>query len=219
MEATVYEIIDNKPVKYSFAQLRQDPVSGDMVRLPRNIATRWNNGELAAWGLYRPVDERKEQEGFEVIDEEIAVEGGRVVRRNVFKAINPDDLLKEAKAKVLKWIDSLLVKVTGDVPHHEKLAWAEKNKSARAMKAGKAEPSQEVMLQSEAMQTGETIESLTDTIIAKADSYIQIIGITSGMRRSLFKKLEAADPKDYDKILTTAIATAEKQLASLREDA
>lgn len=91
METALYEIIDGKAKSFDFKQLRKDPSSGNMVRLPRVIAKKWSDEDLALWGAYRPVDERVEPDPktFDVVDEEIVVEENptRVVKRYVLEPV------------------------------------------------------------------------------------------------------------------------------------
>ena len=126
----------------------------------------------------------------------------------------------DAKRRVAARADAIAELITGTVPLSERLSWPTKDVAARAVLAGTATPSQQVILAAEAQVSGESIADLAASIVANADAYMAASGMIAGQRRKTMAAIDAlTDPAtitaDLAAIFTTAEAEAQALLASL----
>ena len=73
--------------------------------------------------------------------------------------------------------------LTGDHSIEERDTWVVKQTAAQAFKEGNATLTQQGMLDAEATERGMTLEELADLILARADQYMQIIGVAAAARQ------------------------------------
>ena len=127
----------------------------------------------------------------------------------------------EAKAAMIAFIDRFTLSVTGPVPQDEKLSWDAKEQAAEAIIAETATAKQTKLIQDEADITGETAETLSATIVAKATAYRSVVSRVAGLRRATEAAIDAEaakttpDPFQYEIILENAQTTAATMAADL----
>ena len=127
--------------------------------------------------------------------------------------------IDEAIAVTNAWIDEFTAPLTAFAPEQEQKSWPVKTAAAMAYKANTATPAQLKMLGAEAAITGETLNQLTDIILANAEQLEQVSAIVAGLRRSITAGLRAADdPSQYHDILQAGIASAIQKAAELGLD-
>ncbi|MCA0905131.1 hypothetical protein LCM27_01825 [Ruegeria marisrubri] len=127
--------------------------------------------------------------------------------------------LTAARAAMVAWIDGFLAKITGMVPQYERESWPTKAAAARAFTAGNARPDQVNMINNEAQTSGRTAAAVAAIIVARADTYQEIISKAAGLRVSLDQQLEAeADPLNYETILLNGQGQAKAMAKALGFD-
>lgn len=117
--------------------------------------------------------------------------------------------VRAAQLEAVRWIDTFLAGIVGNVPADEKLAWPQKEAAAQAVADGVASPAQEALIADEALITGETLADLADLILTKATIFRAVVSRVSGLRRKIEAALEAEpDPFKYEQILEDGRAVA-----------
>ena len=86
--------------------------------------------------------------------------------------------------------------ITGPVPQAERDSWPTKAAAALAVLDGTASISQTDMLGAERALTGETLEGLATSILAKADAYSAFAAFLAGLRRPNSTAIAAATTPD-----------------------
>lgn len=95
--------------------------------------------------------------------------------------------------EVNAYFNNLLEQVTVTYPTAEVTSWAKQETDARTYKStGKSSP----LLDNLAEQRGETVDSLCDKIIEKADAYAAVVGNILGKRQNVEKRIQAARTLD-----------------------
>ncbi len=123
----------------------------------------------------------------------------------------PEDRQK-AKADIAMLADQAATKIIGVVPEAERASWPAKEAAARAHVSGSADAGQTAMLEVEAALTGETVDVLAATIIARADAYKALAGQLTGIRRAAEAAIDAAADADA---IEAAVAAARQQIETL----
>jgi hypothetical protein len=93
-------------------------------------------------------------------------------------------------------IDAVVAPLEAAVPRGEIASWGTKEASARAFQAGTAAAQDEALLRSEADITGESLGSLAERIVAKADTYRVRAGQIAGFRQKYGNQIAAAKTVD-----------------------
>jgi hypothetical protein len=93
-------------------------------------------------------------------------------------------------------IDAVVAPLEAAVPRGEIASWGTKEASARAFLAGAAAAQDEALLRSEADITGESLGSLAERIVAKADTYRVRAGQIAGFRQKYGNQIAAAKTVD-----------------------
>lgn len=122
----------------------------------------------------------------------------------------------EATAAVLLAIAMVEEALTAGVPLSEKLSWSAKESAARNLLAGTSAPKDMELLAGETTITGETVEDLARSVVARADQYRFAVSRLAGIRRaataSIASARSAAD-------LEQAVALAQAQCGAIIEAA
>jgi len=122
-----------------------------------------------------------------------------------------------AKRRVVVEADKLADLITGQVPRGERDAWSSKAQAARDYQDGVAKAWQTAMLQTEADLRGETVDVLTDKIIAAASTYETISAQIAAQRSSAFTAIDAAmSPAEIEATLAAAQTAAFQILAAVQ---
>lgn len=108
--------------------------------------------------------------------------------------------LEASRMNALAEVDQVhagqLRQLTGNATIEERDTWAPKANAARALLAGAADEAQAAMLGLEAAQRGLSAEELTQTILARAAAFEQLIGVASAIRtkaRAAFTSAETLE--------------------------
>ena len=124
----------------------------------------------------------------------------------------------EQRAEALARIDReharYLARLTGGATQEERDTWAPKETAARAVLDGTARPAQATMLAEEAAAKDTTSEELAARIVAKSDSFHELVGRASAMRaRAEAAILQATAPDVPDDQVAARVAAAFETLA------
>lgn len=146
-------------------------------------------------------------------------DGNKIFVDSVPEDVRVYDNIEQAIAATNAWIDEFTAPLTAFAPEQEQKSWPVKTAAAMAYKAGNATSAQLKMLGAEATITGETLDQLTDVILANAERLEQVSAIVAGLRRSITAGLRAADdPSQYHDILQDGNASAMQKAAELDLD-
>src|SRR3954469_21875035 len=114
--------------------------------------------------------------------------------------VNDDVALNQIKDEgyraLAMGIDAVVAPLEAAVPRGEIASWGTKEASARAFLAGTAAAQDEALLRSEADITGESLGSLAERIVAKADTYRIRAGQIAGFRQKYGNQIAAAKTVD-----------------------
>lgn len=122
----------------------------------------------------------------------------------------------EATAAVLLAIAMVEEALTAGVPLSEKLSWSAKESAARNLLAGTSAPKDMELLAGEATITGETVEDLALSVVARADQYRFAVSRLAGIRRAATASIAAAKGTAD---LEQAVALAQAQCGAIIEAA
>jgi hypothetical protein len=103
-------------------------------------------------------------------------------------------------------IDAVVAPLEAAVPRGEIASWGTKEASARAFQAGTAAAQDETLLRSEADITGESLGSLAERIVAKADTYRVRAGQIAGFRQKYGNQIAAAKTVDEVRAILAEVA-------------
>lgn len=121
--------------------------------------------------------------------------------------------LADAQEGLALWFEAEAARITGPVALAEKLSWTAKESAARAWQAARATPAEEDLLLGEATVTGESLENLTQSILATADAFRGQIAVLTGLRRNASLALrQAATPEEIGAVLASVRLKAQALL-------
>lgn len=107
-----------------------------------------------------------------------------------------------ARAQVIAAIDAASERITGRVPLTEMLSWATKEQAARSWVEGRALPEEALMIEGEALVTGEPPDGLAERILRNADVYRSAVAALTGLRRSAETAIALAhSPEEVAQVL------------------
>ncbi|WP_224825762.1 hypothetical protein [Cognatishimia sp. MH4019] len=134
-----------------------------------------------------------------------------------------ESLQKAAFARLDQEHANYLVALTGGATVAERDTWKVKEEAARAFEVGTATPGQAAMLAAEAEGAGITKAALAANIIAKADAFLELIGIAAGLRArgrsAIVVATDEAVPLDQveDQIAATFTQLAQEVQAAITQ--
>lgn len=130
---------------------------------------------------------------------------------------NLDEIRERARRTVAQEIDKVGLLITGTFyPDVERQSWAQKHNTAVKYLAEPISLSQTelTMLSAEANQTGETLELISQKILARAEAFMIAVGTLTGIRRVAQDAiLEADDAAEVKSAIDTAKMSIDDLLA------
>lgn len=140
--------------------------------------------------------------------------------RLVTETTRRDGLRADAMRQVDVEHADLLRRLTGNATIEERDTWTVKEAAARAQLDGTATDSQQQMLAMEAEGRQQSVNALASIIVAKADQFRVLVGLTSKLRAAARAGVEAAtDAGVLIADVPVALAAAEAQRAADRQAA
>jgi hypothetical protein len=116
-------------------------------------------------------------------------------------------------AALVAWSQDVTAAITGPVPLAEMLSWTAKETAARAVLAGRADPSESRLIGIEATVSKADPADLATRIVANADAYRDAIATLTALRLEAVKVGQLAETPEA---VWAAVAAAKAAWASLR---
>ena len=121
-----------------------------------------------------------------------------------------------ARAQVVAYAQAAGAALTAGYPPAEMQGWPVKEAAARAYLSKAATVHDLAMLRAEADITGETLDALCPSVVAKADRFRVAVGQIAGVRRATVEAIDAAPSAEVvDMVLAAAKAQADAALTAL----
>ena len=129
-----------------------------------------------------------------------------------------DDLKKDAIGKVEQFASSSRAKIAGNADQYKLAGWAAKAEAARRVLAGVATTGEiaAIQLESDKRGEGESVTSLAQKIVDKADRLQQANGVIEGMESAAIAAIESKQKEsEFDELMGTLLVNAESELQAL----